>query len=142
MPGYRTVGDMLPQLAIAAILGLMFLVGLGADLIGRIRHGEPTLVEAIGFVLLGAGIAEVIGVSPILTAMAMGAAVASFARHHERPFNAIEGIECPFMILFFVLAGASLDVGALQQAGAITAFCILARCAGIYVGARAGAIDT
>lgn len=109
-----------------------------AYLTGRIRHGEPTLVEGIGFVLLGAGVAEMIGMSPILTAMAMGATVASLAKHHERPFNAIEGIEWPFMILFFVLAGASLDVGALRQAGAITAFYILARCAGIYLGARTG----
>ena len=74
-----------------------------AILTGRVRYGEPTLAEAIGFVLLGAGLAEWLDLLPILTAMAMGSTVASLATHHDRPFHAIEGIEWPFMILFFVL---------------------------------------
>ena len=43
----------------------------------------------------------------------MGSIVASLASHHDRPFHAIEGIEWPFLILFFVLAGASAHVEAL-----------------------------
>jgi Kef-type K+ transport system membrane component KefB len=70
--------------------------------------------------------------------MAMGGAVASLAKHHERPFHAIEGIEWPFMILFFVLAGASLEIGALQVVGGVTGVYILSRGIGIYVGTRSG----
>ena len=128
----------LVEIAGSIVLGLAVGVPM-AYLTGRIRHGEPTLVEGIGFVLLGAGAAEMIGMSPILTAMAMGATVASLATHHERPFHAIEGIEWPFMILFFILAGASLDIDALRVAGSITVAYVLARCAGIYVGTRVGA---
>ena len=128
----------LVEIAGSIVLGLAVGVPM-AYLTGRIRHGEPTLVEGIGFVLLGAGVAEMIGMSPILTAMAMGATVASLATHHERPFHAIEGIEWPFMILFFILAGASLDIDALRVAGSITVAYVLARCAGIYVGTRVGA---
>lgn len=118
-------------------LGLAFGVPM-AYLTGRIRRGEPMLAEGMGFVLLGAGVAEWINVSPILTAMTMGATVASLARHHDRPFHAIEGVEWPFMILFFVLAGASLEVEALRHAGGITIVYILCRCTGIYFGARFG----
>ncbi len=121
------------SLALGGLLGMPM-----AYLTGRIRRGEPTLAEAMGFVLLGAGIAEWLGLISILTAMAMGATVANLARHHERPFDAIEGVEWPFMILFFVLAGASLEVDALPLAGALTALYVLARCVGIYVGTRAG----
>ena len=131
LAGLREIGG-------SAALGLLLGVPM-AYLTGRIRHGEPTLVEGMGFVLLGAGAAEMLGLSPILTAMAMGAAVASLATHHERPFHAIEGIEWPFMILFFILAGASLEFDALQHAGAIAIVYVLARCAGIYVGTRLGA---
>ncbi len=121
------------SLALGGLLGMPM-----AYLTGRIRRGEPTLAEAMGFVLLGAGIAEWLGLISILTAMAMGATVANLARHHERPFDAIEGIEWPFMILFFVLAGASLEISALALAGALTALYVVARCAGIYIGTRVG----
>ena len=116
-------------------------VALGAPmayLTGRIRHGEPMLAEALGFVLLGAGIADWFDLLPILTAMVMGIAVASLATHHERPFHVIAGVEWPFMVLFFVLAGASLELDKLQLAGTLTVIYIAARFIGIYLGARLG----
>jgi Kef-type K+ transport system membrane component KefB len=131
LEGLRTLGG-------SAVLG----IALGypmAYLTGRIRSGEPTQAEALGFVLFGAGVAEGLDLLPIVTAMAMGVTVASAAAHHERPFRSIEGFEWPFMILFFVLAGASLEIDALLLAGELTAVYVLARCAGIVVGTGAGA---
>lgn len=116
-------------------------IALGAPmayLTGRIRRGEPMLAEALGFVLLGAGIADGLGLLPILTAMVMGIAVASLAKHHERPFHVIAGIEWPFMVLFFVLAGASLELDKLLLAGELTLVYVVARFVGIYAGARLG----
>ena len=116
--------------------------GLGvpmAFLTGRIRPGEPTLAEAMGFVLLCGGIATWLDLSPVLSAMIMGSVVASLAKHHERPFHAIEGVEWPFLILFFILAGASAHPGAVLLVGGITAVYMLARCVGTWVGAGAGA---
>jgi len=116
-------------------------VALGAPmayLTGRIRHGEPMLAEALGFVLLGAGIADWFDLLPILTAIVMGITVASLATHHERPFHVIAGVEWPFMVLFFVLAGASLELDKLQLAGTLTVIYIAARFIGIYLGARLG----
>ena len=116
-------------------------VALGAPmayLTGRIRHGEPMLAEALGFVLLGAGIAGWFGLLPIVTSMVMGIMVASLASHYDRPFHAIEGIEWPFMVLFFVLAGASLQVNALVLAGGVTIVYVISRFGGIYVGTWLG----
>jgi len=109
-----------------------------AYLSGRIRPGEPTLAEALGFILLNAGLAEMLGLLPILSAMVMGVTVASLAKHHDRPFHAIEGIEWPFMVLFFVLAGASLEFDTLMLTGGLTVAYILSRCLGIYAGTRVG----
>lgn len=109
-----------------------------AYITGRIRPGEPTQAEALGVVLLGAGIAEWLGVSYILSAMALGAAVANFAKHHERPFRVIEGIEWPFLVLFFLLAGAALHVQALAQAGGLAAAYIGLRTMGLISGTRLG----
>jgi Kef-type K+ transport system membrane component KefB len=110
-----------------------------AYLTGRIRPGEPTLAEAMGFVLLCGGVATWLDLSPVLCAMVMGAVVASLARHHDRPFHAVEGIEWPFLILFFILAGASTHAGALLMVGGITVVYMISRCAGTLVGAWAGA---
>ncbi len=107
-----------------------------AYLTGRIRPGEPTQAEALGLVILCAGAATWMDLSPILAAMTMGSTVASLASHHERPFHEIDGIEWPFMIVFFLLAGASLQVDKLLAVGWIGAVYILARMVGLYSGAR------
>ena len=125
-------------------IGGSLLLGLAlgapmAYLTGRIRPGEPTLAEALGFVLLCGGIATWLDLSPVLSAMIMGAMVASLARHHKRPFHAIEGIELPFLILFFLLAGASAHLDALLTVGGITLAYMLFRCIGSYAGAWVGA---
>ena len=96
-----------------------------AYLTGRVRPGEPTLAETLGVVFLCGGLAIFFGVSFLLAAMVMGTIVANLATHHDRPFHAIEGIEWPFMILFFVLAGASLELETLQLGTIGTAYVTL-----------------
>ncbi|MFQ5582219.1 MAG: cation:proton antiporter [Mariprofundaceae bacterium] len=94
------------ELGGAMLLGIV--LGLpAAYLTGRIRPGEPTLSEAIGIVFLCGGIAFWLGFSYLLAVIILGGVIANFASHHIRPFHAIEGIEWPFLVLFFVLAGAS-----------------------------------
>jgi len=124
-------------------LGGALLVGIGlgipmAYLTGRIRPGEPTLAEALGVVFLCGGLAIWLDVSFLLASMVLGVVVANLARHHERPFHAIEGIEWPFLILFFVLAGASLHLGSLLQVGLIGASYVVLRIVGRFVGVGVG----
>ena len=98
--------------ALGAILGIPM-----AYLTGRIEPGEPVLAEALGVVFLCGGLAIWLDVSFLLAAITLGAVVANLAKHHTRPFHAIEGIDAPFLILFFVLAGASLELEALLLMG-------------------------
>jgi len=125
------------EIAGAGILGLVLGIPM-AYLTGRIRSGEPTQAEALGVVLICAGLAVWFDVSYILAAMVLGSIVSNFATHHERPFIAIEGIEWPFLILFFLLAGASLHVGALIDAGWLAIgyilLRILGRVGGVWLG--------
>jgi Kef-type K+ transport system membrane component KefB len=125
------------QIGGAILLG----IGLGlpaAYLTGRARAGQPIVTEALGLVLLCGGLAIWAGVSYLIAAMVMGAVIASLARHHEYPFHAIEGIETPLMVIFFVLAGASLEIGALFDLGVIGSVYILCRTVGKIAGARIG----
>lgn len=88
-----------------------------AYLTGRLKPGEPSLVEALGLVALCSGLSLFLDVSFLLAGMTCGMVVVNFARHHDRPFHEIERLEWPFLLLFFVMAGASLDIAALVQIG-------------------------
>ncbi len=128
--------------ALRDIGGALVLGGLlgvpAAYFTGRLRPGRPMLTEALGLVLLCGGLALWMDVSFMLAPMAMGAVVANLARHHERPFHAIEHIEAPLMMVFFVLAGASLELEAVRGLGFIGVAYLLARVLGKVVGAALG----
>lgn len=122
-------------------LGLGLIIGLPMALLtGRVRPGEPTQAEALGFILICAGLAAWANVSHILAAMALGATVANGASHHQQPFYEIKGIEWPFLILFFLLAGAKLQVDALLQVGVLGVGYIALRVTGRLVGTNLGGL--
>ncbi|NNL99687.1 MAG: cation:proton antiporter [Gammaproteobacteria bacterium] len=121
----------------AIVLGVLLGVP-AANLSGRIKPGEPRLIEALGLVMVCGGLALWFGVSHIIAAMVMGAVIANLADHHDYPFHAIEDIELPFLIIFFVLAGASLEVRAVQAVGAVGLAYIASRMAGKVAGAWLG----
>lgn len=128
----------------AALLGVILGVP-AAKLSGRIKPGEPQLIEALGLVMVCGGLALCFEVSHIIAAMVMGAVIANLAAHHDYPFHAIEGIEMPFLIIFFVLAGASLELAALPLIGAVGLTYLLARMlgkvAGAWLGGRVSGLD-
>jgi Kef-type K+ transport system membrane component KefB len=127
----------------AIILGVA--IGLpSAFLSGRLKPGEPLQTEAFGIVFLTAGLALWLEVSFLIAGMTAGMLIANFARHHDYAFNEIEQIEVPFMLLFFLLAGAELELNALWSLGWLTAgyvaLRVLARLVSAEIGARIGSV--
>ena len=120
---------------LGAVLGLPMALLTGRITFGE-RPGEPILAESLGFVFVAAGLSALLDLSPILTALSMGSVVAGVARHHAQPFNAIEGVEWPFMILFFLMAGASLHLEYLGGAVLLVLAYIMARTFGTLAGIR------
>jgi Kef-type K+ transport system membrane component KefB len=66
--------------------------------------------------------------------MVAGTLVANLAFHHIRSFREIEHIEWPFLIFFFVLSGASIDLYSVHDAIGLTIAYILLRLAGRVLG--------
>lgn len=131
--GMQAVSVALWELGGAVALGVI--VGVPAAwLTGRLEAGEPTRVEAIALILLLAGGAALLHVSELLAAMIAGALVANLAAHHNRSFSEIEYLKWPFLVFFFVLAGASLDLANLQVAVGITLAYIVLRLLGRLLG--------
>ena len=143
--GQAASSDLLWASSREVIGGILLGVLLGlpmAWLTGRIRPGELTLVETIGFVLLCGGIAMRFDLSYLLACMAMGATVSNLAKHHERPFHTIEQVEQPFLITFFLLAGFKFEIESIQTMGLIGFTYVISRTIsrllGGYFGSRLG----
>ncbi len=128
--GLREVGG---GILLGVLLGLPM-----SWLTGRARPGELTLVETLGFVFLCSGLAIRFELSHILACMAMGATVSNLAQHHERPFHAIEEVEQPFLILFFLLAGFDFEASQLSTVGAAALVYVAARAMGLIGGGWVG----
>lgn len=133
----KVMGHIALEIGGAVLLG--FAIGLpAAYLTGRLKPGEPSMIEALGVVFLCGGLALEIGASFLLSTMICGAVIANTARHHTRPFHEIESIEWPFMVLFFILAGASLEFTAILEIGLIGFAYVVLRALGRVVGGWAG----
>ncbi len=121
-------------------VALGLIIGFPASVItGRIRPGRPMLLEALGLVFLCGGLALWLDVSFIIASMVMGITIVNTATHHAQPFHAIENVEWPFLIVFFVLAGASLDLSLISQLGLLGLLYVIARIIGKIAGAWIGA---
>jgi len=124
-------------------IGGALLIGLcigwpAAFLTGRIKPGRPMLTEALGLVFICGGLALWMEVSFLIASMTMGATIRRFAEHHEHAFHEIENVEWPFMVTFFVLAGASLEINTTLSIGLLGMVYIFARIAGKVAGAQIG----
>lgn len=132
--------------ALTALLEIGGAIGVGVALgtpaayvTGRLKKGEPMQAEALGLVFLTAGVCAWLDLSVLLGGLAAGMVVANFAHHHKRPFHEIEHIQWPFMLLFFVMAGAVLDVAQLWALGGIGAGYVLLRIVARIIGGWLGA---
>jgi len=121
----------------AGLLGVILGVPM-AWLTGRIREGEPTLLEAAGFVFVCGGLALILNVSFLLSTMVLGAVVANRAKHHTKPFRDIKGISEPFLAIFFFLAGYEFELESFFAIGGVSIAYIFARSIGKVFGGLVG----
>lgn len=98
----------------AVFIGLF--IGLPSSLlITQIKTAEAFMVGALGIVLLASGLAHYFNCSFLIASMTLGAIVTNFSHEDQKPFEAIEHIDAPFLIVFFILAGASLHFDDISQ---------------------------
>jgi Kef-type K+ transport system membrane component KefB len=107
-------------------------------LIGRFSEGEPLRIEALGLVFLTAGLSLMLGLSYLIAGMTVGAVIVNHTRHHSRAFAEVRSFEWPFLIIFFVLAGASLDTKALVLGGGAGIAYAILRMLGRFIGGWIG----
>lgn len=126
------------------VFGSLFfgiIIGLGLSLLAnkfdRVRDDIQVLSITAVFLTVG-GVAllnhytEAYGItlSALLSNIMIGATVANLVKKPNKTFSSINDLATPFYIIFFTLAGASLDLGILRQDTVILLI------AGVYIIAR------
>ncbi len=103
------------------------------------EHGE-VLILVLGMILLAVGASHLLGLSSLIATMTLGATLINLARESRHLFDVLGKTDPPLYAIFFVLAGAHLDVSSLGVIGvagiAYTIARIIGKVAGAWLGAR------
>jgi len=142
----KTGGVSLYQMAadpIIIILGSILLGIIVGSLLTSLAHWvkdkETLLVVILGHILLCAGIASQLKISPLLANMMVGFIVVNRAKHSHDLFIVVENIEELVFALFFTLAGAHFNVTVIKIAGLMALIITIGRFSGKLIGTKLGA---
>ncbi|MDD5553043.1 MAG: cation:proton antiporter [Candidatus Omnitrophica bacterium] len=104
-----------------------------------IRTQTELLIFTLGFIFLNIGLAIRLHLSVLLASMFLGAILINAHRYSFKFFDALKNIDSPLFLLFFVLAGANLEISILPKLGLIGLAYLVFRVIGKMTGARLGA---
>ncbi|MGL5244209.1 MAG: cation:proton antiporter, partial [Sarcina sp.] len=120
------------------LLGIM-LGFILSTLCHKRKNLESILCITLAIVFLGIGIATVLGISTLLTSIAIGATVSNIATNRNTLFDVMDNITPPIFLVFFTLSGAELEIQSLKAVGFIGVAYIIIRIIGKVLGAAIGA---
>ncbi|NLC04274.1 MAG: cation:proton antiporter [Tissierellia bacterium] len=126
--------EIVGSILLGAILGFIL-----SYIAPKSKNREEQLSITVGFIILGSGMSNYFNLSPLLTCMMMGAMLINLMHNSHRVFNLVNDFAPPIYLLFFTIAGASLDLSILATVGAIGVGYIFARAGGKILGASIGA---
>jgi len=140
VPGavYQAAYPFVWQLAGSVALG--YLVGLLlASWSTQVTETGEMLILLAGSILLCVGIARLLDLSPLVASLAVGATMVNLTARSRSLFSTLSGTDPPFYAIFFVLAGADLDLSLVPSMGIVGLVYVCGRAIGKFVGAVAGA---
>ena len=86
------------------------------------------MILLAGSILLCVGVARLVDLSPLVASLAVGATMVNLAERSRRLFDTLAGTDPPFYAIFFVIAGADLDLTLIPTMGVVGL---------VYIGGRA-----
>ncbi|OQA92132.1 MAG: Sodium/hydrogen exchanger family protein [Elusimicrobia bacterium ADurb.Bin231] len=134
----------------AEIFGAFILGSLTALLMTKakrfIKSRTEFLIYSIGFVFFNAGLAIGFNFSVLLANMFFGAVLVNIDHESFKFYDVISTVDPPLYMLFFVLAGANMEIGLLKNIGitgvAYIIYRVIGKALGSYLGGHiSGAPD-
>lgn len=131
---YPLVWQLLGSVALGFLVGLLL-----ARWASKVTETGETLILLGGSILFCVGVARVLELSPLIASMAVGATMVNLTHRSQPLFDTLSRADPPFYAIFFVLAGADLDLSLVQSLGWAGSVYLLGRAVGKLLGARMGA---
>jgi Kef-type K+ transport system membrane component KefB len=118
-------------------VALGFLIGLLlAGWASQVTEGGEMLILLAGSILLCVGVARVLDLSALVASLAVGATMVNLTKRSRSLFDTLSGTDPPFYAIFFVIAGAELNLQLIPTMGALGLVYLFGRAAGKFLGAR------
>ncbi|MFH1386170.1 MAG: cation:proton antiporter [bacterium] len=99
------------------------------------KNDNEQLMVILGGVLFSVGAATTFNLSPLLTTMAVGATIVNISTKGRKVLDGLKLTGPPFYVAFFVISGAMLHLGLLNQIGLVGVVYIISRVIGKFIGA-------
>jgi Kef-type K+ transport system membrane component KefB len=132
---YRSAFWFFWEIAGSAALG--FLIGLLlATWSSQVVERGEMLILLAGTILFCVGVSRALDLSPLVTSLAVGATMVNLAERSRHLFGTLSHTDPPFYAMFFVIAGAELDVGRIPAMGVLGLVYVMGRAVGKFAGAR------
>lgn len=124
---------------------IALLVGSAAGLLLKLmvpvtKRRGALLGLILGTIFVTSGIALTLHVSSLLACMMLGLVLVNTMNRPEPWFEVVEKVEEPLFAMFFVLAGAHLNFGAMAAAGTLAAVILTTRTIGKLGGSYLGGV--
>jgi NhaP-type Na+/H+ or K+/H+ antiporter len=130
--------------AVGKIILSMLLGSVIAFLVSKVsvylKRSETMLTFILGAILTNTGLAIYFDLSPLLTNMFFGAMLVNIDKTAFRYFDSLSNADWPLYVMFYVIAGANLEIGLLSNLGFIGSIYIVFRTLGLFGGAYVGGI--
>lgn len=131
-----------PFIEISGSLLIGFIIGFILTIILRkLKAHDDYQVVSLVAIGLGVGISNILGLSPLLTNIMIGTTLVNFLPRSEKAFHSINNFVPAFYVLFFTLAGASLDFSIFKTIGFIGIVYVFARGLGKFIGSFIGSLS-
>ncbi len=129
-----------PFIEIALSLVLGSVLGVILSYLSKfVKSSEEMTSFILVFILASSGFAQVFELSSLLSSMMMGAVFVNISKKPLKVFSNINQFMPPFNLLFFALAGSSLDLSVLSSIGLLGLAFVLSRMFGKVIGSTMGA---
>ena len=108
------LGGGLAEIGLSAVAGALAALAIHAAAGGRKRGGEVLLIT-LGVLFLTTALVTVLELSALIANMVAGFLLVNMAPRNRRIFASFEPLTPPVFALFFILAGAELDLGVFSR---------------------------
>lgn len=131
--GFPLVWQLVGSVALGFLVGLML-----AGWATQVTETGEMLILLAGSILLCVGAARIYDLSALVASLAVGATMVNLSSRSRRLFKTLGETDPPFYAIFFVIAGADLNLDLVGSMGVLGIAYLVMRALGKFVGARIG----